>query len=155
MAERDDEDLIREGESFYRKLRSRMATWISGKGKSNKWADVLMLAPDLFYTMLCLLKDDRVSARQKAKLVGAIVYFISPVDLIPEGVVGPVGYIDDIALAAYVLDQMINGTDEQAVRDCWPGTDEDVLAVLKKVLAVAGKLPAGVWSRLTQMGKGK
>ena len=155
MAERDDEDLIREGESFYRKLRSRMATWISGKGQSNKWADVLMLAPDLFYTMLCLLKDDRVSAMQKAKLVGAIVYFISPVDLIPEGVVGPVGYIDDIALAAYVLDQMINGVDEQAVRDCWPGTDEDVLAVLRKVLAVAGKLPAGVWSRLTQNGKGQ
>ncbi len=154
MAHGDDEDLIREGESFYRKLRTRMATWLAGKGQSSKWADVLMLAPDLFYTMLCLLKDDRVSAAQKAKLVGAIVYFISPVDLIPEGIVGPVGYIDDIALAAYVLDQMVNGVDEEVVRDCWPGTDEDVLEVLKRILAVARNLPAGVWSRLTQMGKG-
>ncbi len=153
MPDRDDEDLIRESESFYRMLRSRMATWLAGKGKSSKWADLLMLAPDLFYTMVCLLGDDRVSAGQKAKLVAAIGYFISPVDLIPEGVVGPVGYLDDIVLAAYVLDQMLNGTDEQVVRDCWPGTDEDILEVLKKVLEVARHLPMGVWNKLTQIGK--
>jgi hypothetical protein len=29
-------------------------------------------------------------------VAGAIVYFLSPVDLVPEALVGPVGYLDDL-----------------------------------------------------------
>jgi uncharacterized membrane protein YkvA (DUF1232 family) len=32
-----------------------------------------------------------------------IAYIISPLDLLPEGIIGPAGYAEDIALAAYVI----------------------------------------------------
>ena len=36
-------------------------------------------------------------------LIFAMIYFISPVDLIPELILGPIGYIDDIGSIIAVL----------------------------------------------------
>jgi uncharacterized membrane protein YkvA (DUF1232 family) len=32
----------------------------------------------------------------KWMVLGAIVYFLSPIDLLPEAFLGPIGYLDDI-----------------------------------------------------------
>jgi uncharacterized membrane protein YkvA (DUF1232 family) len=42
-----------------------------------------------------LLRDDRITARQKAPLVAAIGYGISPIDLVP-GIVPLLGQLDDL-----------------------------------------------------------
>lgn len=42
-----------------------------------------------------LLRDDRVTARQKAPLVAAVGYGISPIDLVP-GIVPLLGQLDDL-----------------------------------------------------------
>ena len=57
----------------------------------------------------------------KQKVGAAIAYFISPVDLIPEGLVGPAGYIDDVALAAYVLNSILNSVGPEVLEDHWAG----------------------------------
>jgi uncharacterized membrane protein YkvA (DUF1232 family) len=44
------------------------------------------------------------------------LYFISPVDLVPEALTGPFGYVDNIAVAAYVLNGTINNTDKTIVQ---------------------------------------
>ena len=124
---------------FYRKLRERMRGWLRKNGKEHKWAEYLLFAPDLFYTLVKLMTDPDVPTAKKVKVGAAIAYFVSPIDLVPEGVVGPVGYIDDIVLAAYVLNDIINDVSEDVVKRNWPG-DDDVLEVIKKILDVASNI---------------
>ena len=40
-------------------------------------------------------------------------------DLVPEAIVGPIGYVDDIALAAYVLNSIVNNASPEVVQRHW------------------------------------
>jgi uncharacterized membrane protein YkvA (DUF1232 family) len=127
-------------EDFYRRLRAQIRDWLtSDEGRDHQWAGYLLFAPDLFHLLWKLTADPDVGKGDKAKLAGALVYFISPFDLVPEALVGPIGYLDDIALAAYVLHAMLNHTDPGVLRRHWAG-DKDVLEIIKKVLAAADKM---------------
>jgi uncharacterized membrane protein YkvA (DUF1232 family) len=127
-------------EDYYQRLRGQIRDWLqSDEGKSHQWAEYLLFAPDLFHLLWKLSLDPEVAASQKVKLAGVIAYFISPLDLIPEGIVGPVGYLDDIALTAYILHSMINHTDPEVLRRHWAG-EIDVLEVIRRILAVIDKM---------------
>jgi uncharacterized membrane protein YkvA (DUF1232 family) len=141
-----------EKEQYYRTLRKEVRRWIDDKvGGKNRWAEYILLAPDMFHLLWKLSLDPAVPIEHKTKLAIALAYFISPVDLLPEGIIGPVGYLDDIALAAYVLNGIINSTDPALVRSHWCG-EEDVLVTVKKVLAAADEMVGkGLWQRLRNM----
>jgi uncharacterized membrane protein YkvA (DUF1232 family) len=127
-------------DDFYQKLRTKLKKWAqSGDGKTNKWAEYIMFAPDLFHLLCKLALDPEVPAMEKAKLAIAIGYFISPIDILPEGLIGPVGYADDVVLAAYVLNSVINNTPRQVVDSHWAG-EGDVLDVTKRILEVADEM---------------
>lgn len=132
-----------EHEDFYQNFRKKMQEWVNSKdGRLNKFADILLFGPDLFHLLCKLSIDENVSASDKAKLAAAILYFVSPVDFLPEGILGPAGFADDIAIAAYVLNSVVNHTDPEVVRKHWAG-DEDVLKVIKQILDVADKMVGG------------
>ena len=48
------------------------------------------------------VQSDALSFKEKARLYGALGYFILPVDLIPDAILG-MGYSDDLAALGYVL----------------------------------------------------
>lgn len=48
------------------------------------------------------VQSDALSFKEKARLYGALGYFILPVDLIPDAMLG-MGYSDDLAALVYVL----------------------------------------------------
>ena len=63
---------------------------------------------------------------------GALAYFILPVDLFPEAVVGAPGFLDDIVLAAAVLSQTLGGELEPYARKYWNG-DQELREVLHDI----------------------
>lgn len=134
---------------FYTVLRSRINEWLkSGEGSKYRWGNILMLAPDLFHLTHKLSTDPNVPATEKAKMVAMLAYFISPLDIIPEAVFGPVGFIDDVILAVYALNGLINKTNPDIVRRHWAG-DGDILELIQKVLTAAEKIVGrGIWKRL-------
>lgn len=134
---------------FYGKLRLRIVNWLqSESGQKNKWADYLLLAPDFFYLLIKLATDDDVPKNEKAKLILAIAYFISPIDLMPEAFLGPLGFLDDLALTAYVLNGIINNISPEIVQKYWVG-DGDVLDQIKMVLAKADQMiGSGLWKKI-------
>jgi uncharacterized membrane protein YkvA (DUF1232 family) len=144
MSDRNDD--------FYRRLRGQIRDWLDSEtGKSNQWSEYLLVAPDLFHLLWKLSTDPDVSSTDKAKLAGVLAYFISPIDLIPEAIVGPIGFVDDIALAAYVLNGMINHTDPEVLRRHWAG-ENDVLDVIRHILAAADRMVgSGVWKKLKKL----
>lgn len=135
-----------EQKDFYLKLRKKITAFL--EKNNTPYADILLLAPDLFHLLVKLTIDKRVPSKEKAKFIGVIAYFISPIDLLPEFILGPIGYLDDIALTAYVLNNYINETDAQIVRELWAG-DQDILSSIKNILAVADKaIGSGLWKKL-------
>ncbi|MFC1553445.1 YkvA family protein [candidate division KSB1 bacterium] len=142
-------DKTDKNEDYYLKLRKKIRNWIDSKGgKESKWGEIIITAPDMFHLLWKLSTDPEVPAKSKAILMGVIVYFISPIDLLPEAVLGPMGYLDDIALTAFVLNRLVNETDPQKVRKHWAG-EQDILILIKNILANADKfLGKGLWNRL-------
>ncbi len=133
---------------FYQQMRDSIRVWIKGKGVNYQFADYLLAAPDIFHLLCKLAIDKEVPVSEKAKLAGAIVYFISPFDLIPEAVSGPVGYIEDVALAALVLNNLINKTNPEIVRRHWAG-DKNILDLIQQILLVADEMVgSGLWEKI-------
>jgi len=137
---------------FYQKLRGKIHDWMmTEEGKSYKWGRIILLAPDFFHLLCKLAMDKDVPSVEKAKLAAAIAYYVSPIDIIPEAVFGPIGFIDDVALAAYVLNSIISKTDPEIVRRHWAG-EEDVLEVIQSVLKSADEmLGSGLWAKLKKI----
>jgi len=138
-------------QDFYQKLRKKVVNWAESKeGAKNKWSKYIIWAPDLFYLLWKLSTDPHVPHGERTKLLAVLAYFISPIDLIPEAFLGPVGFTDDIVLAAMVLNGIVNKTDPEIVRRHWPG-DEDVLNVIKNILGVADRMVGQkIWQKLQQ-----
>ena len=124
-------------DDFYRDLRTRIENWLkTEEGKKSRWTGYLLLAPDLFHLLIKLMLDKDVPPKSKVKVGIAIAYFVSPIDLIPEMLTGVVGYVDDIAVAAYALNSIVNETSEEVVRKHWTG-EGDVLDSIKHILEKA------------------
>ena len=81
----------------------------------------------LYYT----LQSDKVSKADKAIIIGALGYMISPLDVIPDAI--PIaGLTDDLAVLLYVLKKVWTGIDpeivEQAKSKLSRWFDEDEIA---------------------------
>jgi uncharacterized membrane protein YkvA (DUF1232 family) len=134
---------------FYQKIRKDVKRWVNDNlDKENKWVDYILAAPDLFHLLCKLTTDSEIPSNKKLKLVAGIAYFISPIDLLPEMFLGPVGYVDDIAVAAFILNDLINEVDPQIVRKHWAG-EKDVLVLIKTILANADDMIGSkMWQRI-------
>jgi len=119
-----------------------------------QYAEIILASPDLFMLMVRLSRDESVSRINKARMAGAVAYFINPLDLIPEAVFGPAGLVDDAALAAYVLHEVLETTDPAVVREHWEGS-ADILDLIRQILESADAMVGGpVWRRLIARAEG-
>ena len=124
-----------EQRDFYQKLRERVHRWAEGKDlKTHKTASLILVAPDMFHLCCRLLADKRTPTKAKVTLAIVVAYFISPIDLMPEAFFGPLGYIDDVALAALALQRLIDSVGEDVIRELWAG-DDDALELIRSIVA--------------------
>lgn len=104
------------------------------------------LAPQLVKLIWRVSRDPRVPARTKAILWVVTGYLASPIDLIPDFLFG-IGYADDLLIAAFALDQVLNRVPEEVILEHWEG-DGDVLQVIREIVDIAS---AFVPSRLKKL----
>ena len=96
-------------------------------------AKLVYAALILYYT----LQSDKVSKADKAIIIGALGYMISPLDVIPDAI--PIaGLTDDLAVLLYVLKKVWTGIDpeivEQAKSKLSRWFDEDEIAEIGDIL---------------------
>lgn len=103
-----------------------------------RMGNFLMFLPNLVVLLGRLLKDVRVPTAEKALFVGAIVYFIMPIDLIPD-IFPFIGQVDDIYVIALTLLRLINRTDDRIIREHWSGGG-DIVALADSVASIAPML---------------
>lgn len=119
---------------FYEKLRKKVHDYVE-EHPGSKYTEYLLLAPDFFHLLCKLLADSRVPFKNKIFIAGAITYFISPLDIITDMIAG-IGIVDDIYLATYVLNSLLDSVGEEVLEELWVG-DGDVLNLIKSVFEFA------------------
>jgi len=99
-------------------------------------------AADVFDFFVMLRLRLRLN-REHAVLVNAVLaYFVVPDDLYPEGVMGPLGLVDDLYVAAYAYRILRRELKPEELNICWNGTESiDVVmdAVYRECRAEIGK----------------
>jgi uncharacterized membrane protein YkvA (DUF1232 family) len=80
--------------------------------------------------------DARVPRRQKLYLVAALAYVMSPIDLLPRRLFGPLGYLDDVIVLVVALNILLNETDPEVVQENWSGT-ANLLTSIQELLRQA------------------
>ena len=125
------------------KLQRRPRAELKGRMKS-----FLMFLPNLVAMLARLINDRRVPTAEKALFVGAVVYVISPIDLIPD-VLPFIGQVDDLYVVALCLLRLISKTDESVIREHWHGGG-DIVSLAETIASLAPKfLPKRVARVLT------
>jgi uncharacterized membrane protein YkvA (DUF1232 family) len=108
---------------------------------------LLKSLPDIARLIGRLVTDPRLPATAKIALVAAAVYLASPVDLMPD-FVPLLGYLDDVVLAAIVLDGILNYVDRGLVLRYWPGSPEALDKLARAAHLLARWVPARIKARI-------
>ena len=91
-------------------------------------SEAVRLAPDVVRLVRRLAGDPTVPSGIRWRLVGLLVYLISPIDLIPD-FIPVVGYADDAVVLALVLRSVVRAAGPDALDRHWPGTAQGLLVV--------------------------
>ena len=117
---------------LYDRMRARIAR--VEPGASSGVRDMLLLLPDLTVLLARLLRDGRVPLGAKLVAVLGVGYVLSPVDLLPALVFGPIGLVDDLVVVTAALSRLLNDVHPDLVRSHWAGKG-DALETIQRVSA--------------------
>lgn len=136
--------------NFYRSLKERIHAWIrEHEGQFNKYFDVLMVVPDFFYLLWKLGMDERVAKEDRIKIGMLAAYFISPLDLFPELVFGPLGFLDDVIITAHLMNRLMEDY-RDIIYGYWEQvSNEDLLETIHMILSNIDEwIGSNLWNRL-------
>ncbi|MGI2326957.1 YkvA family protein [Planococcus sp. YIM B11945] len=135
-----------EQQDFYQKLRHKVQKWFDNKGSVGKIGKYVLFAPDLFHLLTKMMLDSRIDAKSKGLVGAGILYYIAPLDFLPEIIVGPGGFADDVVVAVFIINTLLNKFPAEIIEEHWAG-DEELLSVVRGISSsgskFASKLPAG------------
>jgi len=139
---------------FIQNLRSKIENWSKTEiGQANQWLKYIRLTPDILHLLTKLAADPNLAAEHKVKLAVAISYFMSPMDFIPETYWGAIGFIDDIVLAAYVLNTIIQSAGATEIEKYWE-TENKISVIITEILQAADKMVGrDYWAKLKDLVK--
>lgn len=137
---------------FYDSLRERAVKWIAGRigEKASRMAEFTFLVPDVAIMIGRLMLDERVPRHLRIKLGTIFVYLASPLDLIPEAVLGPVGMLEDVVLAAFALNRIFREVEPDVLEELWSGKPEHLKTLHELAELVDGIFGGRIGTTLNQ-----
>ena len=115
---------------LYDRMRGRLGE-VSVSGTASL-RDMLLLLPDLTVLLARLMRDRRVPRSAKFIAMLGVGYVISPIDLVPSILFGPIGLVDDLLIVSAALSRILNDVHPDVVRSHWSGKG-DVLHAIQRV----------------------
>ena len=144
-----------EARSWYEKWRKNIYEWIERRSDS-EWAEILLFLPDALIFVVEISRDPRTPLKYRLAILSAIVYVLSPYDILPEAVLGVPGLIDDAGLLIILLDMLFNAVvmeDEvwaQVLRDHWH-SEQDPASTIRMLVAKLIKILGNLFAVLVDL----
>lgn len=91
--------------------------------------ETILMIPNIVKLLARIARDPRVSVRRKTFAAAAMIYVVSPIDLIPDFIAG-IGQLDDLIVAAIALNHLIDGAGREIVEEHWDGSVDSLDLVL-------------------------
>jgi uncharacterized membrane protein YkvA (DUF1232 family) len=91
------------------------------RGLSDVAMEGVLLLPNTVKLIGRMVRDPRVSVRRKIPIAAAIGYVVSPIDIIPDSILG-FGLLDDAVVVSLALDGLLADTDPDIIREHWDGS---------------------------------
>lgn len=98
-------------------------------GAASGLRDVMLLLPDVTVLLARLLRDERVPRLPKLLALLGVGYVLSPIDLLPSLLLGPIGLVDDLLVASAAVSRLLNQVHPDVVRAAWPGQGDALEAI--------------------------
>jgi len=109
--------------------------------KYNKVMEYAMIVPDIIALFWRLFRDKRVSIKIKLLIGGITAYLASPIDILPD-FIPFVGKIDDVAIAFYGLQRIVEEVPKEIVIQNWQG-EEDIILKLEEAISYLNQILGG------------
>jgi uncharacterized membrane protein YkvA (DUF1232 family) len=142
-------------EEAFGSFRQRFLAWTEKNGASlvKEVAEFIRTIPDLLILFIKLAKDPRIANVLKLKIALCIAYVITPVDLIPEIVAGPLGFADDGVAMGLLIAGLVSEIPQEYIREHWKGRPEVLEFIIKGhgLAAMISKLPEGILRKLAAL----
>jgi len=123
-------DIRKKMRDKYAKTRTKMVDKVPDKYQ--KIVEYALMVPDIIALLWRLFKDNRVNFKAKMMVGGMLMYVVSPIDVIPD-FIPFIGHIDDVAIAFFGLNAIINEVPEEIILENWQGEDNIILIVREAV----------------------
>lgn len=135
--------------NFYELLKAQFERWLeTDEGQKTKYAKHLVLMPEFFRLLLRLIFDPKTPAEAKGRLALAVAYCVSPYDFIPEAVVGPAGYLDDLAVAAQALSAAERRVGATTIQKHWGGEGDPLVHARQILLGADEMVGRNRWEKI-------
>jgi uncharacterized membrane protein YkvA (DUF1232 family) len=143
-------------QDFYRRLRGRFDAWVRTKeGRGYRFADYLLLLPDFVHLVIRLALDRRVPTELRTQTAAVLAYVMLPFDLVPEAMIGPIGFGDDLLLVVLMLQRLLTKVPHEVVLEHWTGP-KGLMQTLRTILDAAEEMVGSkVWNRLQRIVGGR
>ena len=112
---------------LYDQLRARVVE--NQPGAPTGVRDALLLLPDFTVLLARLLRDARVPRGSKLIALFGLGYVLSPIDLLPSLLLGPIGLVDDLFVVCATLSHLLNHVHPDVVRAAWSGKGDALVAI--------------------------
>lgn len=93
------------------------------QGYEGRRQRTIHLAPTFFKLMTNLLGDKKTPMDARLLISSAIAYFVTPRDVIPEDVFGPLALIDDVFVCLHVSNKLIDMGHRDLLSVHWEGDE--------------------------------
>ena len=111
----------------------------------------LLLLPDLYVLLKNISKDSKIDSRIASFCAEIVDYVESPVDILPESVMGVIGYLDDIVVTIFALDAIKNWLgDDEILKKHWKGKGDIVEHMKSGVDAIDTFVPVDIFQKIVQ-----
>lgn len=112
---------------FYNTLKENLDSY------NGEYASFIDYGPELFKLSCDILKDDKIGKDLRLEISAAIAYYVVPLDVIPETIYGPYGYIDDIYITVHVLKKIEEKFGYELLDKYWD-FEEELKYILEETL---------------------
>ena len=103
----------------YHKFREKTVKWLNSG--STTIGEFVFLPIDILYYLFRIMLQKKVKIKYKIYIILALLYYLSPIDLIPEGLFGPIGILDDLIVIVWMLNAVFNTFSHTITYECWAG----------------------------------